>query len=87
MEICISSGPTCFHTPGINLGGGEPGIQRIDRSTGEIDDFVVIRAAGLGAAEMGGERGEGASMLTDNRCFLLQLFVAQTRNLAAPAAT
>src|SRR5262249_35084259 len=50
------------------------------------DDLVLVGAAGLGAAEMNGERGEGALILADNRRFFAELLTAQAGHLAAAAA-
>ncbi|MBB5538708.1 hypothetical protein GGD55_005448 [Rhizobium giardinii] len=55
------------HTAAIDVRRLEPGVQRPDRPAGEVDDFLVIGAAGFGAAEVNGSRRKGRAALVDNR--------------------
>lgn len=43
----------------VDLGRRHPGLQRLDRSAGQIDDVILLAAGGLGPTEMDGKRGEG----------------------------
>src|SRR5690349_13300885 len=68
-------GPLRKITPAIDLAKNasrldparyKPGIERLDRPAGEIDDLVVIGARGLRSAKMNGKRGQGRAALDGN---------------------
>ena len=50
---------------------------------GEIDDIVLLATAGLGAAEMDGERGEGRTVPSCDRRLDSQLLATQAGDFAA----
>jgi len=74
------------HTAAVDFGGGQPGVQCLHRSAGQIDDVVLTGARIFGAAKMDGERGEGEILAILYWRLDRQLLLAQTGDLAAPAA-
>lgn len=78
--------PSHRHPLLVDVGGVEPGVQRLDRPGSEIDGLILIGTGCFRAAEMDGERGRGRAVV-DLDCGLdRELLLAQPGNSAAPAA-